>query len=723
MEPACLNLFEVIETLRSEPGSGTDRRIVEADGGVPAALRTALLALPGVTDARVAHDVGSGEQSFPIGDTGRTLLLELDDAAAFGPIRSTVALAARMLAPVIREARAEQDLIEDLLLAQAARWTSDPIMILDRQFRVRMINDAFTRVFGIEREAAIGRLPGDLIYDRVRDQGQINEIRETLERGERFHAEIQNRTRSGAFIWVNLDIYPILTPEGEVAGSISIRHDISSRRQAEEAVARSEARFRDLMEIASDWYWETDADHRFIAMVGDWPLAADMTGLGHRRWELPVELVDETFWDRHRADLDARRPFRDLRYPVRTTTGEMFWQTVNGRPVFDEENQFIGYRGTGRDITVEMQARETVDRMMRALDIVDQIVALFDAEERLVFANSGYRHWVGDYQALHLGMTFEDILRGLARTDFYGEVDAEALIAERLRRFRDPSGPFEARRADRWFQIRDIVLDDGARLLVADDIDTRKRTEIELRAAKEQAEDANAAKTNFLARMSHELRTPLNAILGLSDMMLALRGRMTADKQFEYVEDIREAGRILLSHIEDVLDFARIDAGDLRLRPEAVDLRIAIARVMRIMRPIARQHGVRIRADLPRSMPSVLMDRRALEQTALNLLSNAVAHSPAGGWVAIEAGREDNRACITVMDSGCGIPPEELDKVFEPFHQVGSPDVARQAGTGLGLAIVKQLLERSGGDIRIASEVGKGTRVTFSLPLTDRLAA
>jgi signal transduction histidine kinase len=176
---------------------------------------------------------------------------------------------------------------------------------------------------------------------------------------------------------------------------------------------------------------------------------------------------------------------------------------------------------------------------------------------------------------------------------------------------------------------------------------------------------------------------------------------------------------MLLSHIEDILDFARLDAGVLKLNPTAIDVRIAVARVLRLMRPIAGERGIKVRANIPKDLPAVQMDARAFEQIMINLTANAIIHSRPHTHVLIQAEPAGNMVSTTITDQGEGIPQGELERIFEPFYQSGDARLARASGTGLGLAIVKNLVDKSGGDITITSTVGEGAVVTVTMPRAD----
>lgn len=376
-----------------------------------------------------------------------------------------------------------------------------------------------------------------------------------------------------------------------------------------------------------------------------------------------------------------------------------------------------GYVAIREDVTDQRSARETVDRLIRALDAIEDLVALFDSEERLVFANRLFKDLhPGLDDVIVPGTTMAAILEAFGERGIIK--DPERAVPERLAQFRNPAGYVDIQRFGRWFRAKDQKLDDGGTLLIATDVSETKNAELDMRNAVDAAEEANAAKSAFLARMSHELRTPLNAILGLSETLILLEAKLSAAKRREYLGDVLQAGRILLSHIDDILNFTRLDAGGFAVHPRPIDPRRAVAEAVRLMRAVARAHSIRLEADLARDLPPALADPRSVRQILVNLLSNALKFSPRGGVVRLTVVREDDRLRLAVSDRGIGIPADQHEKIFEPFHQVGDPSHAhREGGTGLGLSIVKALVERNHGTVAVDSRPGAGTTISVSLPV------
>lgn len=250
------------------------------------------------------------------------------------------------------------------------------------------------------------------------------------------------------------------------------------------------------------------------------------------------------------------------------------------------------------------------------------------------------------------------------------------------------------------------------------DISDRKEIESELRAAKEAAEAASHMKSEFLANMSHELRTPLNAVIGFSEAIEQQIMGEVPDIYRSYAGDIRTSGHHLLSLINDLLDLSKIEAGKFDLEEEQVNLGNIISVCRRLIEPTAEAKNITITKDAA-YLPPVWVDERAMRQVFLNVLSNAIKFTDPGGEVAIKSSLSDvGEIIVSISDTGIGMAPEDIPRALQPFEQVSSAHTRGHAGTGLGLPMVASLLHLHGGDVRVESELGKGTTVHLQLPST-----
>jgi signal transduction histidine kinase/DNA-binding response OmpR family regulator len=362
-------------------------------------------------------------------------------------------------------------------------------------------------------------------------------------------------------------------------------------------------------------------------------------------------------------------------------------------------------------------------RLTDALESITEGFFLFDAEDRLVVCNSRFRElYPGLADIVVPGVTFDTILRTVTQrgilTDPAGRT--EEWIQERLERHRNPGGPLLHHQSDGlWIQISERKTQDGGTVGVYTDVTELKQREQELAAARDEAMQATQAKSQFLASMSHELRTPLNAIIGYSEMLQEEAEDLGQDRFLPDLMKIREAGKHLLSLINDVLDLSKIEAGKMDVVVEEFEVADLIEQVHSVIAPLIAKNANVLEMVCAPDLGTMRSDQTKLRQGLLNLLSNAAKFTD-GGRITLTARRiadpGGERVQFVVSDTGIGMTPEQLHGLFQAFSQARSSTSRDYGGTGLGLAITRHFCRMLGGDVAVKSTPGKGSSFTLTLP-------
>ncbi len=614
-----------------------------------------------------------------------------------------------------------------------AEATSEWFWETDEHLRFTYFSERTQELGGFDPSLYVGRSRWDISAE-VMDDPKWQQHLDDLKNHRPFRGfEYEFRTSTGEILAANISGRPLFDDDGNFKGYRGAGTNVTERLRTERALHDSERRFHDFAEVSSDWFWETDTDHRFSYFS---PRNREVTGLepsryiGRARRDIIAPGVDEDALRAHLDDLDHRRPFRDFRYDLLREDGSRLTISVSGKPIFDRNGAFIGYRGTGTDVTREVEIERERDNERKLLQIVlDNLpfpITLNDSAGLYLFANKAFEGWYGVGAADVLGRTASEVLAlepdELSRRK---EMEHRAIVTEQVQ-----NHEVTKKLADgephhlvvTKFPVRDREGRVTGFATISTDITSRKQHEIELQDMNQRLIAASRAKSEFLAHMSHELRTPLNSIIGFSQIIReATFGLDCADRYREYAGDIHVSARHLLELITDILDIAKIEAGEITLEEQTVDPRDVINSSLRL---VAQQlNSKRHMPEIEITDPNVrlLADPRLLRQILINLLSNASKFTPANGAITVRVSRaDDDGVLIVVADKGVGMSAAGIERALEPFGQVRhSPDVAHggtHGGTGLGLPLAMKFAELHGGRLLVESAAGDGTAVTVAFP-------
>ncbi|WP_291718015.1 PAS domain S-box protein [Magnetospirillum sp. 64-120] len=606
----------------------------------------------------------------------------------------------------------------------------DGIVTIDDTGSVLSFNAAAEHIFGYSADEVLGRNVNMLMPEPFHSEhdGYLRRYAETGQaRVIGIGRQVKGLRKDGSVFPLELAVTRM--NQGGMTTFIGLVRDITDRKRVEDALVESEQRFRDLAESASDWFWEMDTDLRFTFVSGR---VRQVLGVGPGYFigrpfsDLAQSCEDPRDWDVQQGLVNARRPFRGFVFIHHLASGAIKYVEMAGRPAFDADGKFYGYRGTAADITPlkrheqELAAQSSMRQAI--IDNMGQGVAVFDGEERLVALNCQARLLLdlrqGDIETEM--STLEGMLLYLAVHGEFGKTGSSMnKVRTRLERLRrNPRRVFEhARPNGLVMEVRSTPMPGGGLILTFTDITDRKKVEDTLRLAKDAAERGNRAKATFLANISHELRTPLNAIIGFSELMKhEIFGPLQPVAYRSYVDDVHESGMHLLELINDILDMSKAEAGMTELSETMVDVGSLIHASIRMMEKRALAGNITITSDLQSPLPFLNADERRMRQILLNVLSNAVKFTEDGGKVVISAHVDPQGMVIQVVDTGIGMSSEELERVMEPFVQADTRLSRKYEGTGLGLPLTKALVQAHGGEMSLTSVPDRGTTVTLTFP-------
>ena len=602
---------------------------------------------------------------------------------------------------------------------------SPDAILLSRDGTIRMANDAAVKLFRARgADDLIGRSFVDFVDAEFRSRAEIT--RKTL-----FSTEMQLPPHEmrmhvgGEPMDVEVTAASYLDEEGvQVQGII---RDITGRKRAEEELRLSEARLRAIAESAHDGIVMMNPRGE----ISYWNRAAESI-LGYTKEEVLGQdlhcLLTPQSQERYRAALPEFR---------QTGRGKAIGKTLE-LPASRKDGRVIAVDlslsaiclhgqwhalGILRDVTGRKCAEEALQRSEeRFRQLAENIREVFwissPAGNELLYVSPAYEQvWGRSRESLYrdpaswLEAIHPDDLEQ-ARRLFARLIETEPVEVEY--RIRTPDGREKWIR-DRAFSVRDPAGQVIRVVGIAGEITERKLYEQELIRSRECAEAANRAKSVFLAAMSHELRTPLNAILGFTEIVELEMAECGVDNWRSDIQRIRAAGNHLLDLIGDVMDLARIEAGKLDLHPESFDLAALIREVVAAVGPLAAKNRVTLRTAF--DGPPMYADRLRVRQCLFNLVGNACKFTH-DGWVSVEAQTDEPGWCaLRVSDSGIGIRPEDLPKLFGEFTQLDDSTSRKYGGSGLGLAISRRLSRLMGGEITVESTPGKGSTFTLRLPV------
>jgi len=519
---------------------------------------------------------------------------------------------------------------------------------------------------------------------------------------------------------------PVFDADGTFGGYRGAATDVTEATESDEAAKVARSRLTDAIEALSAVIMLFDSQGRLELFNSRATYLYGQAGKPIRRGMAVREVLQivaesgivadaegkETEW----TDTETTRLTRADGERVMRHVGDVWLQCRAYR------TQDGGLLSVETDVTPMVHREQKLHRqssMLRVvMDSMTQGIAVYDSSLKLLAWNRRYVEILNlPPKLLRVGTPVDAIIKNSGIGRVYEGMDVDEVVAARKQRLREFDGPPDILHlpSGEILEVETRPLEGGGILVSISDITVTQRNAEALTKAKEEAELANRSKSHFLANITHELRTPLNAIIGFAEVLRDELFGPIGNKQYrDFVIDIHESGRHLLSLINDILDLSKYEIGHRELQAHPMELAGAVEASIRIIRQRAIDKNLTLIDEVPRDLPPISAESRAIRQILINLLSNAIKFTPAGGKVTVSADRvPGGDLALSVADTGIGIAPEDVPRAFAPFEQIDS-DLSREfEGTGLGLPLVKSLAELHGAEVKMQTEVGKGTTVTI----------
>jgi len=589
----------------------------------------------------------------------------------------------------------------------------------DKQLHNRFGNQAYAAWFAVDPE----KMQGMHIRDVIGEQGYQKNLPyiEAALRGQvqRFEREIVSP--DGKQTWYSRAEYLPEITHGEVQGFYAVVYDITEARKNERAIVEYNYELQHAQAVAQIGSWWCDGSCQKLEGSNQ---TFDILGWAPDANMCFNDLLALIHQD-DRADFDARwqsvlggQTAISLHRIV--VGGETKWVQQVMQHDYDEQGFQCGYCGTIQDVTIHKNAQQKLEQarllLHSAIDTVGEAFVIYDENDRLVFCNERFREvYRTSAPMIDIGRTFEEFLRYGAQHGQYkaaiGRVDD--WIAERLAiHTQGNHALIESLDDGRWVKTIEKQTPTGHLVGFGFDI-------TELYQAKQAAETANIAKSQFLATMSHEIRTPMNGILGMAQVLLA--PAVSDTDRINFAQIILSSGQTLLALLYDILDISKMEAGELRLESNPLVPMQVVDETLSLFAKVIRGKGMQLESRWRGPQQSYLGDARRLRQMLSNYLNNAVKFS-SQGVIQVEAhelSRDAQTAWIefAVTDHGIGISKDQQAHLFERFSQADNSISRRHGGVGLGLFIVRSLAQSMGGQVGMESQTGQGSRFWFRVRL------
>ena len=628
-------------------------------------------------------------------------------------------------------------------LSAAVEQSPVSIVITDLNGSITYVNPKFSQLTGYSLEEAIGQNPR-ILKSGYTSSDAYQDLWQTISAGRTWRGEFHNKKKNGELYWEIASISPIIDAAGRVTHYLAVKEDVTARKQAEEGLRESESRYREraaelqtIMDTVPATVWIShdqtsqvvtgnraayerrrmtpDSNVSFTAPEGQRPSHSKIyqNGVELDPNDLPLQVCAATGVE-----------IRDFEEEIIFDDGTVVYELGNVMPLFDDEGRPRGAVGAFIDITDRKEADRALQRLYQEVQsekqyfeslVTNNPVAtiIISSSNEVVSWNPAAEQLFGYTPAEAIGRNIDDLITNealRAEATAYSHQAATGHLIHVVTRRQRKDGTL----VDVGVSAVPVIVE-GTQIgafAIYHDI-------TELQRAREEAEAATHAKSAFLAMMSHEIRTPMNGVIGMTSLLLDTD---LTPEQRDYAETVRTSGEALLTIINDILDFSKIEAGRMELESQPFDVRDCIESALDLVAAKAREKSLELAYLIDAPTPAMLVgDVTRLRQILINLLGNALKFTEKGEVVvSVELAGSESRdetmvytLHFAVKDTGLGIPPDRMSRLFQSFSQVDASTTRKYGGTGLGLAISKRLSELMGGTMWVESAGVPGAGSTF----------
>jgi len=610
-------------------------------------------------------------------------------------------------------------------LSIAVEQSATSIMIVSMGGIIEYVNRRFTSITGYPRDEVVGK-HFDVLKSGYYSNDFYRDLMETIRQGREWSGELYNRKRNGEIYWTSTNIAPIRNAQGEINGFIAIDDDITTKKQADDSLKEAKEFAEMIYNVIPSAIFTVDPDK----IITSWnKQAEEITGFTAEEIigkECLLFAKTPCEYNCGLYDQAIEKPIHGKECTLRHKSGKQILVSKNVDFLRDHSGKVIGGIESFEDITerkkIETDLKESRQRYSTLVHKLPDLI-IIHRKGKILFAN--------DASLRALGFSLQE-LTGRSVLDFVVP-EYIHVVVETMKRRESGEGQiqdYEIQIKAFGGEIRDAIVradniffdDDQATLVILIDITLRKKAELELIKAKEEAENANRAKSEFLATMSHEIRTPMNGIIGMTE--LALTTTLSVSQR-DYLESVQSSAYLLLETINNILDFSKIEAEKLILDYSVFNLREIIERSVEILTVKAYEKNLEILCDIEPGLPPFFIgDPLRIRQILMNFISNAIKFTEQGEICVFATIFNNNTPDpvqrllrLGVKDTGIGISDSNLENIFDRFTQADSSTTRKYGGTGLGLSISKKLAEIMGGWVRVESAQGKGSIFFLEVPL------